>query len=375
MQGDARSRGDARVLLCIPTLGCGGAERQVRLLAPRLVDRGIHIGLFSRLDAEDLASMTAAGIACFPIVATGNRNPRLAAELARAARRTRAQVIHTWMPQMDILGGAIALATRRFWLLSERCSAGLYGGGARDRLRGWLGQFADVMVANSDSGLAVWPDHPRRMVISNGVDFEAIRDAPAAVAAAALGGRPIVVMVARLVKRKRIDAGLHALARIRRVVPEVLMAIVGAGPEEQALKALAAELGVIDNVHFAGFRPDAWSWIKSASVLLSASRFEGQPNTVLEAAAAGTPQVLSDIVMHRDVVGDDGAVFVDPDDKEALAAAIVSLLTDPERARTVAAAARAATLKLTIERATDLYAELYRRAASGRMLGAGSGPS
>jgi len=352
---------EPRILLCIPSLRGGGAERQLCQLAPRLVECGLGVALFSRFAGEEAESLTAQGISCFPIAAAGNHDPRLVAELARAARRARAQVIHTWLTQMDVIGGAVALATRRAWVLSERCSPEAYGGRAKDRARAWLGRFADVVVANSEAGLAAWPGHPRRTVIANGVDFEAVRDAPAAVAA----GRPLIVTAARLAPQKRIEAVLRALPRLRRDFPGLLLAILGDGPEAAALKALAAELGVEGNVFFAGFRADSLAWITSASVFVSASRFEGQPNAVLEAAEAGTPQVLSDIPMHREAVGDGGALFVDPGDAEALAAAVAALLDQPERARAMAASARSAVLHLSIGRAADLYAGLYRRAASG----------
>ncbi|MEA3030185.1 MAG: hypothetical protein QOG13_1510 [Sphingomonadales bacterium] len=355
-----------RVLLCIPNLGSGGAERQVRLLAPLLVDRGIRLSLFSRLAGADVAALTAAGIACFPIRSRGNHNPLLAVELARAAKAAEAQIIHTWLTQMDIIGGAIALATRRRWILSERSSAGAYGGRAKDRLRAWLGQFADVVAANSLAGLDVWPRHPGRIVIQNGVDHEAIRTASLAPwdAGTVNSGRTIIVSVARLAGQKRIDRMLHALARIRTDIADVLLVLVGEGPEERALKALADELGVADHVRFAGFQADAWSWIKSGSVFLSTSRFEGQPNAVLEAAAAGTPQVLSDIGMHRHAVGDGGAIFVDPDDQDALASAVVSLVRNAKLARAVASAAREAVLGLSVEQAADNYARVYRLAVS-----------
>lgn len=365
---------EARILLCIPTLGSGGAERQVRLLAPRLVERGIRISLFSRLAPVDVETLTASGVACFPIAAAGNHNPLLAIELARAARTSGARIIHTWLTQMDVLGGAVALATRRRWILSERNSRAAYGGGAKDKARAWLGQYADAVVANSVSGLAVWPDHAGGIVIDNGIDLEGIRNAPTTVAdgGAGLGDRTVIVSVARLVPSKRIDRLLHALPRLRRDIPDILLVLIGEGPEERALKRLAAELGIEGQVLFAGFRPDVWSWIKAGRVFLSASLFEGQPNAVLEAGVAGTPQVLSDIDMHRAAVGDDGAVFVDAEDADALAAAVLSLVRTPELGARIAAAAGNALRDFSAERAADLYACLYRRAASGAPLGAGT---
>jgi glycosyltransferase involved in cell wall biosynthesis len=360
----------ARVLLCIPTLGSGGAERQVRMLAPQLVNRGIQLSLFSRLASVDVETLTASGVTCFPIRAVGNHNPLFVMEMARAARAAKAQVIHTWLTQMDIAGGAIALTTRRRWILSERNSVISYGGRAKDRLRAYLGRFADAVVANSISGLEVWPHHPHRIVIQNGVDHQAIQNAPlrAMGGGATISERTVIVSVARLAKAKRIDRMLYALPRLRLEIADVLLVLVGEGPEERALKALATELGVDDHVLFAGFQPDAWSWIKSGSVFLSTSLFEGQPNAVLEAAAAGTPQVLSDIGMHREAVGDGGAIFVDPDDSDALASAVVALVRNSKMARSVASAARDAMLSLSVEQAADRYARVYRQAASGAPL-------
>lgn len=356
-----------RVLICIPNLGSGGAERQVRLLAPRLVNRGIRISLFSRLSGAEVASLNRSGVTCFPIRSPGNHNPQLGFEMARAVQAARAEIVHTWLTQMDIIGGAVALAMRRRWILSERNSAAAYGGRGKDRLRAWLGRFADIVVANSASGLDLWSRHPCPVMIRNGVDHRAIRDAPLeSLAGTETGsGRTIIVSVARLARNKRIDRLVRALSRLRLEMKDVLLVIVGEGPEEAALKALALELGVADQILFAGFRPDAWSWIRTGSVAVSISLFEGEANAVLEAAAAGTPQVLSDIRMHRDAVGDGGAMFVDPEDPEALASAILSLVRNETMAQSIASTAQAAVEPLSVERAADLYAEIYRQAAAG----------
>lgn len=354
-----------RVLLCIPRLSGGGAERQLRLLAPRLVERGLRVSLFSHFAGEDAASLAAAGVACFPIVAASYYDPRLIWQLATAARRGDAQVIHTWLTQMDVIGGVVAIATRRKWVLSERSSRGAYGGGLKDKARASLGRFAEVVVANSPAGLGVWPDHPHRLIIENGVDFDSIREVPATMPSGMQSEGPLIVTVARLVPEKRVEAVIRAVARLRLSFPNVQLAIVGEGPEREALEALAVAAGIGGNTSFTGFRPNAWSLIKAGSVFVSASRVEGQPNVVLEAAAVGTPQVLSDIPMHRDAVGNGGALFVDPTDSDALAAAIATLINAPDAARAVASTARAAVAHLSIDRAADFYADLYRRAANG----------
>jgi glycosyltransferase involved in cell wall biosynthesis len=368
MRGDGR----VRVLFCIPRLVGGGAERQLSQLLPRLVERGIGVSLFSRLTRNEVASLEAAGIACYPIRAAGNHDPRLLGELAVAARHSRAAIIHSWLTQMDVLGGAVALTTGRSWVLSERSSTDGYGAGWKDRLRRLLGRFADIVVANSEAGLDAWPGHPRRAIIANGLDLERISDAGAA---AWPIRRPLIVAMARLEAHKGVGSVLNAVARLRGKYPDLMLVILGQGPLEAELRALAAALGIEDNVIFAGFRPDAWSWLKAACLFVSASSVEGQPNAVMEAAAAGIPQVLSDIVMHRDTVGDGGALFFEPS-PEAMAAAIAELLENPARGRAIVASARSSVADFSVERAADLHAVLYRRTASGSpMPEAGRGAS
>jgi glycosyltransferase involved in cell wall biosynthesis len=366
MPAESGEAAPVRVLLCIPNLRTGGAERQVRLLAPLLVRRGIELSLFSRLAPADEAAMQTAGVTCIPIRAPGNHNPLLLLELARAARRRRAQVIHTWLTQMDILGGMVALATGRRWLLSERAAAGAYSGRTKDRLRARLGRRADAVIANSPSGIEAWPGHTCRLLIPNGIDHDAIRAVPAIDLQARLapGPRPIILSAARLVAQKRPDRLLNAMAQLRHDLPGALLVLVGEGPGEAALRAQVRTLDLEDHVLFAGLQPDAWSWIKAARVFVSASAAEGHPNAVLEAAAAGIPMVLSDIQAHRDATGG-GALYVDAEDPAAFAGALRSLATDPALAGTIAAAAREQVAPLTLARAADLYAGIYRKAAAG----------
>lgn len=350
-----------RVLLCIPTLRDGGAERQVRLLAGRLVERGVALSIFARLSAKEIALLTQAGVRCFPIRTPGNHNPLLPIEMIRAIVGAEAAIVHTFLPQMDVLGGAAALLMRKLWLLSERSSPQAYAKGRKNRFRAWLGRRADAVVANSVAGLDVWPAHAARHVIPNGLDMEAIECAPTDLSGGreVLSGRTVVISIARLSPEKRLERLVAAAALIRHEVPDLLLVLVGSGPNA-ALKDLAAKLGVEDHVHFAGYRTDIWSWLKRASAFASTSLFEGQPNAVLEAAAAGIPQILSDIPMHRDAVGDDGALFVNPEDEAQLAAAILAHLRDRDSAARFAAAAHARVAELSIDGAADRFAGLYR---------------
>lgn len=351
------------VLICVPTLQTGGAERQLRMLAPRLASRGIRTALFSRIGDGDAAALAAAGVRCFQ-APRGHYSPRLLTALRAAAAAAKADVIHTFLPQMDVAGGAVALLTRRPWLLSERSSAAAYGTGFKDGLRFRMGRRATAIVANSDAGLDVWSNHSDRLVIPNGIDHEAVSRAPPLSPAdmAMAAGRTVIVAVARLTETKRLDLVVEAVGRLVPAHPDLLLLLIGEGPDEAALTAQAVAFG--DHVRLLGQREDVLSWLARADLFVSASVFEGHPNAVLEAAAAGVPMVLTDIPMHRGAVGPDGARFVPIDDVSALAGGLAAMLDGEGERRQCAEAAKRHVQPLSIDRAADLYAALYRRLAA-----------
>lgn len=106
--------------------------------------------------------------------------------------------------------------------------------------------------------------------------------------------------VARLVPIKDHDTALRALAT---VPGGWLLEIIGGGPRQDELQALARELGFGDRVVFRGIVPReevyATLWRDAAGVFVSASRGEGLPVSVLEGMATGKVPVLSDIAPHR----------------------------------------------------------------------------
>lgn len=103
-------------------------------------------------------------------------------------------------------------------------------------------------------------------------------------------------------------------------------------------------------------------WLGRAGVFVSAAVYEPFGLTVLEAANAGCPLVLSDIPTFREL-WDDAAVFVEPDDDDEMAAAIRRLLDDHETAASLAAAARARAARYSVQAMAEGMSSLYRLAA------------
>ena len=115
---------------------------------------------------------------------------------------------------------------------------------------------------------------------------------------------PLVVAVGRLVPVKRFDELIEVMAEVRRTHPTVELTIVGDGAERENLEALVADLDASDWVSLPGRLSDdeLVELYRRAWVLASASAAEGWGMTVTEAAACGTPAVVTDIPGHRDAV-------------------------------------------------------------------------
>jgi glycosyltransferase involved in cell wall biosynthesis len=174
---------------------------------------------------------------------------------------------------------------------------------------------------------------------------------------------PRLVAVGRLIPIKGLDVLLRAFAAARAEVPELTLEIAGAGPAEAELRAAAP-----DGVTFLG-RVDGVGPLYERSLLaVVPSRGEGFGMVALEAAERGRAAIVSRVGGLPEIVADgETGVVVPPEDSAALARAIVELARDPDRARTLGAAARQRAVgSFSAEAAADRIADLYRQELSTR---------
>jgi phosphatidyl-myo-inositol dimannoside synthase len=169
-----------------------------------------------------------------------------------------------------------------------------------------------------------------------------------------LEGRPLVVCVSRLVRRKGQDVLIRGMERVRGQVPGAALLLVGAGPYEGALRDLAASAPA-DSVFFAGqvSEQDLPRYYAMGDVFampcrtrLGGLEVEGWGNVFIEAAACGRPVVVGDSGGASEALVDgETGVLVQGANVPQVADAVAGLLADPERARTMGAAGRARVLR------------------------------
>jgi glycosyltransferase involved in cell wall biosynthesis len=199
----------------------------------------------------------------------------------------------------------------------------------------WLtGQLGTAVTATSRLTQERLARHRRRggvELVPCGIHVEAVRWA----AAARHGEGPPLIYAGRLLREKRLDLLLRAVAHLAPRHPGVLLTLFGDGPHRQALVDLAGELGILDRIDFRGHvetSREVWENLGRARIAVQPSEREGFGLFPLEAMAAGLPVVycessesaVPELVRH----GVEGLCC--RPEPEALAAALERLLADRE---------------------------------------------
>lgn len=139
-------------------------------------------------------------------------------------------------------------------------------------------------------------------------------------------GVPLMLAAGRLHRNKAFDTLLQALTE----VPEAHLWLAGDGPEDDALRRLAAELGVAPRVRFLGWRDDVAALMRSVDLFVCPSRHEGLGSIVVESWFNECPIIATRSQGPGELISDTETGLLTPvDEPEALAAALRQALANP----------------------------------------------
>jgi glycosyltransferase involved in cell wall biosynthesis len=322
-------------MFLIPSLAGGGAERVVSNLV-RYIDRTAYKPTLVLVVKGDDA-LRARIPADVEVIELGFERLRWAlVAIIRLIWERRPSVILSTLDHLNVTLGLLRWAMPRSSKLILRLTdlGSLDKRGLRrmlglsiPRSDGWIFQ-SDEMGAVFSKALGLPPR--RGAVIHNPVDVDEIRRSAAADLDTGFAPSTLnLVAAGRLAPAKGFDLLLGALALLNR--PDVHLAILGAGAEEGALKALAVTLGLEDRVRFLGFQPNPYPYFARADAFVLSSRSEGFPNVVLEALVCGARVVSTPVPGVAGLLkGQADCVIAADMSSEAIAAALAKALETPK---------------------------------------------
>lgn len=276
--------------------------------------------------------------------------PRLAAYI----RHHRCDLIHANSTHAQLYAGPAARLARRpcLWHVRDRLPFA--------RLGRWLGRFSTGIIAVSQAvaeALVAAGIPPEKVTtLWNGVDPEVFHPSIAGITLRQELGVPleafVVVLAAQLVPWKGQRLLLEAAPELLRQVPSAYLLLVGEDlfsdhPGYRAeLQGRATELGLTERLFFLGYRRDMPAVLAAADVVVCTSEGEPFGRTLIEAMSLGKPVVATAAGGPQDiVVPEETGRLVPPGDAAALAAALIELAQDPDRARAMGRQGRERVLK------------------------------
>lgn len=335
-QPDLQSK-KQHIAIYLPSLRGGGAERVMVTLANGFADLGHRVDLvLARAEGPYLSEVS-------PDVRLVNLNRRRVLfsmlPLAIYLRRERPDSMLSALNHANIiaiLARMLARVKMRL-VVSERNSLESVRGGVLFRLMRIFYPYADGVVAVSQ-GLAkelvaeLGLSANRVTAIPNPVDVEGIRQkalerplhpwlAP--------GEPPVILAVGRLSAQKDYPGLLEAFAQLR-ANRNARLIILGEGSLRAELEQRVASMGLSDAVALLGFQSNPFGWMASCSVYVMSSRYEGFPNSLVQAMACGARVVSTDCPTGPDEILESGrwGRLVPVGDVGALSRALTTAMDD-----------------------------------------------
>ena len=368
--------GRIHVCICGSSLGAGGAEKVISLLANELVRRG-HVvtilGTNASPGVEPFFELSA-DISYFPnrppqvdhgIVEGIKNNCRRIKWIRRRLIALRPDIVVSFLTTVNVRALLANVRLRIPVIVCERNNPHL---SVRSGYWRWLRNvtytFADRVVVQTQGVFAEYPKSTQKsmVVLPNPLLKPVLSTGAPGTGPSNSGNKaPLRVMaMGRLVPQKGFDVLLSALAHVQHSGYVFEATVYGEGPLRTSLLQLRDSLGLKESVSFPGKIPSPWDAMRSSDLFVLSSRAEGFPNVLLEAMASGMASIAtscpfgpSEILTH----GVDG-LLVPSEEPMALADAIKRLLRDPDERERLGKQAAASVQKFSVGPVVDRWESL-----------------
>lgn len=377
-----------RICMMLPKFHIGGAEMQVLGLL-RNLDRSrfaVSLCLFNRGDArmEDEAARHVDSI--YYLGFRWRNLPVSFLRLVKYLQDGRFDVLHAHLAWADLIGRIAAWFAGVPVRVTTEHGKNLWKSKALLRLERSLNAITDAKVCVSrdiidirrrnektpEEKLLYIPNavDPGEFTGRNGDKYRLMEEFGWS------GDDPLVLSLGRVVEAKNYPLLVEAFEMLLRDFPRAKCVIAGDGPMREEVAARIKELGLAGSVALPGARRDTAELLAAADLFVLSSVREGLPVSLLEAMAAGTPVVTTDVGGVGDAVRDgENGLLVPSGDAAALAGAMRRILADPDLASAITAEASMTvverfSMKSAADRLTGIYLELLGKKSPSRTGGA-----
>jgi len=348
-----------------------GGQNQVLLTVLGMRALG-HRAMLVAHGAGELRQRAQEGLELIPLAPKTEMDLSAAWRLSRLIKQLGPDVVHAHDPHGVAMAAlALSMSTQLAkppLVAARRVDFHLKG----NALSRWKYRQVDCFICASEAVrrmlIADGVPAARAVTVHEGIDLGRVDAAPAADLHVDLWlphGSPVVGNVAALVAHKGQRHLIEAAAIVVKRVPDARFVIAGEGDLRPALERQIKEHHLEKHVFLAGFRPDILSVHKGFDIFVMSSVTEGLGTSLLDAMACGKPIVATTAGGMPEVVADGATgLLVPPRDHQAMAEAIVKLLTNPElRGRMGAAGLARVRAKFSVERMVQDTLDVYRRVA------------
>lgn len=339
------SRG--KLLLVLPAVRAGGAERVMVGLSEVFLDAGFEVHLATVNKGEDFFALRGGIVRHRFEFSTGSMglrapfvNARKLAAIRKLARNVQPTAIISFLNRMNIRVLAATMGLRIPVIVSERIAPEKTGAGPGWKvLRRLMYPKAYAVVAQTRREADWFKGFVKRTtIIENPVS-------PRVLSARGVPdySSKLVVAAGRFTRQKGFDILVRAFGKVASQFKDWRLVVYGDGPQRVQLLELVRELGLEDRVAMPGTASDLLGAMLGASTFVLSSRYEGFPNVLIEAMGLGLAVVATDCpngpreILENEV---NGLLAGEPGDVEELAAKLAQIFESPEKRQQLGSAAR-----------------------------------
>lgn len=293
-----------RVAFYIYSLDQGGAERVTSILANKFSEFKIEVIVIVLKPVSSQSYTLADGVKVVnmfeePFEKPGSSlvfNLRRITLLRRLIKKLSPQVLYTMMVDANVIGSIALLGSDVPCVISERNDPSQFKVGRPwNILRKVAYGFSHSAVAQTVQAQRWLDQHTRAkrvVVIPNPVEFPLLNARPHVEVPE--NTDPMILCVGRLCSQKQFEHLVEAISQLTNEFPNWWVAILGEGVDRGSLQAKILHYGLENKIKLIGRVGNIGDWYKSASMFVMTSRYEGYPNSLVEAMVSGVPVVSYD---------------------------------------------------------------------------------